>query len=856
MRAKFIKAMLATSMLSSALLVSAPVMAQTSDEASDGDGDIIVTGVRKRAEDVQTVPITITAYSAEDLAERNITSLQDLGNSTPGVAINSISGGNLQTIYFRGLGPANTTNDLNVEANVGVFIDGIYQVSRNTLDILSVLDIGQIDIAKGPQSALYGRSTFSGAVGISTGRPTRSLSGGVTATIGTDEDYRARGYLSGPISDTLGFRIAGGYSSFDGWATNAADTSDNLNGSQKYAFSGALEFRPSDNFRATLAGFVTHSESEPSAMGMMPLGRLNCGVGNTLFCGSLPVPTSVALSPGIPNTLAKNMQVSLELEARLDGVRITSTSGLTRGENRGFSDYDGTATGTTFGVCTLGSACLALVPFAGAPVPYSRLTQVNLLIATKERVRSYSQELRLQSDNDSPFQWILGGTYFHSRVPLLGSGIGASPSSPMAANERLVAVNQFATPAATGTGGYDFTANPFLVANSNANQVSSSYSASGTDNLGIFGSVSYELGQFRLTAEGRYNVERKRARTYSVSNPLSAPGVNREIVGTDTPAATTFPVVSAPFARTFNSFSPRITLDYRPAEDILFYASAAKGVRSGGFNTVNPVSATGILASEVAYEEETNWTYEVGIKSRLFDRALLLNASFFHVDWSNAQVSAFTNNPTAVNPARIVQNTGSLSVNGVEAQLEWTIADMFRLGGSVTYSDPKFDAGAYDGSTLTQCRIGGNVATATSATGCPPIIPVVAGNGTTQYVISLEGNRPARSVKISWNAFAAADVPINDSWNLSARVDVNHSGPAFANLINTASFGERTLTNARLALESEQYSVALWATNLFNESYAANSINQPRAGLPFSYSLNEIYLGEERRIGLTASVRF
>ena len=856
MRANIMKAMLATSMLTSALLVATPALAQSSDEASDGDGDIVVTGVRKRAEDVQSVPITITALSEEDLAERNITSLAALGNSVPGVAVNSIAGGNVQTIYFRGLGPANTTNDLNVEANVGVFIDGIYQTSRNTLDILSVLDIGQIDVAKGPQSALYGRSTFAGALGISTGRPSRTLTGGVTATLGTDEDYRLRGFVSGPLSDTLGFRIAGGYSSFDGFAENAADTSDNLNGSQKYAFSGALEFRPSDNFRATLSGFVTHSETELSAVAIIPLNLLNCGVGNTLYCGTLPAPGTVSVTPNLHDTVSKNMQISLELEARLDGVRITSVSGMTRSTNFGFSDYDGSAAGTTFGVCTLGSACLAFVPFAGAPVPYTRLTQVNLATGNRERVNSYSQEIRLQSDNDSPFQWILGGNYFRSRVPLLATGIGASPSSPLTANERLVAVTQFATPAATGTGGYDFTANPFLVADSAATQVFGSYSSSGTDNFGIFASASYELGQFRLTAEGRYNVERKRARTFSVSNPLSAPGVNQPIAGTTVPAAGVFPVVSAPFARTFSSFSPRITLDYRPMEDVLLYVSAAKGVRSGGFNTVNPVSATGILASEVAYEEETNWTYEAGIKSRLFDRALLFNAAFFHVDWSNAQVSGFTANPTAVNPSRIVQNTGSLSVNGVEVQAEWSIGDMFALGGSVTYSDPQFDAGAYDGSTTAQCRVGGNVSTATSAPGCPPIIPVVVGNGTTQYVISLEGNRPQRSVKLSWNAYVTADVPVNDNWNLSARVDVNHTGNAYANLINTAAFGERTLTNVRLALESEQYSVALWATNLFDKSYVANSINQPRAGFPFTYSLNEIYLGESRRIGLTASVRF
>lgn len=117
----------------------------------------------------------MTAFTAEDHADRNISNFADLGNSTPGVNITSIAGGTTQQIFLRGLAPANTTTDLNVEANVGTFIDGIYQTSRNTLDIISVRDVGQIEVARGPQSALLGRSTFAGALSIRTKAPARDL---------------------------------------------------------------------------------------------------------------------------------------------------------------------------------------------------------------------------------------------------------------------------------------------------------------------------------------------------------------------------------------------------------------------------------------------------------------------------------------------------------------------------------------------------------------------------------------------------------------------------------------------------------------------------------------------------------
>jgi iron complex outermembrane receptor protein len=567
----------------------------------------------------------------------------------------------------------------------------------------------------------------------------------------------------------------------------------------------------------------------------------------------LPASEVTDLTPNTPNILSKNRQGSLLLEAKFGGVKATSVTGVTASENIGYSDYDLTSAGVQMGVCQLGNAVNASCGSNFLPAPYTRLTRTNITISNRERVRTFSQELRLQSDNDSPFNWIVGGYYFNSRIPLTTTGLGAS-NGGISSTERFVQVNQLATPAATGTGLYDSTANIFTVVDGTATQVMSSYSDAATKTMSLFGAIGYDFGRVRVNAEGRYNVDDKRAQVFSVANATLQPFINPVVVGTTIPAAGTFPVAGTLFTRKFKSFAPRFTVDYKPSDDIMLYASAAKGVRSGGFNTANPVSATGILASEVPYKEETNWTYEGGVKSRLFDRALTLNLSVFHTDWKDAQVSAFTQNPTAVNPVRIVQNAGAIKATGVEAQADVKL-EVFGFGGSFIYSDPKFQAGSYEGSQIAQCRIG-TAAPFTSATGCPAIIAVTTANGGTQFVPSLQGLRPQRAVKTQWNLHATVDAPLSGDWLFSGRVDVNHTGAAFNNLLNTVSLGSRTLTNLRLAVENGRYTAALWATNLFDKNYVQNSINQPRAGFPTAISFPEIYMGEGRRLGLTLGAKF
>lgn len=828
---------------------AAPAMAANEVAASE---DIVITA-RKREEDIQRVPIAVTALTAADLTERNISNFNDLANNTPGIAITSMAGGTAQNIYIRGLAPANTANDLNVEANVGVFIDGIYQTSRNTLDMISVLDISQIEIAKGPQSALFGRSTFAGAVSITTAQPSDTLAISGAATVGNDKDFRLRAAISAPITDTLSVRLAGGWLTYDGFGKNAADPGDNLNGTEKWAVTGAVLWEPTDELTLKLAGFISHSKSEMSAVTLTPLSDYNCGTTNvatgigTLYCGSLPVNRTSDVTPNMPETTAENKQVSLDLTWSRDGIAFTSVTGFTASDNSTFNDYDGTSKGVLFGVCSLGVACLP----AG---PYNRLTNVNLQSISLEMVRTFSQEFRLQSDGNSPFSWIVGGSYFNSRIPLAAGGIGVDRTG-LGVNDRLVQVSQVTTPPATGVGAYEFTGNPFLTNDWLTRGLSSSYSSSFTRTFSIFGAVGYDFGSVRVNAEGRYNSDQKQAQVFSVLNPMSQPGINQYIKPGEVPDAGVFPVVGPKFRDTFTHFAPRFTVDWQAADNVFLYASAAKGVRSGGFNTANPVGPTGILASEVAYDEESNWTYELGFKSNLLDNRWMINASVFHVDWSNAQVSGFTQNPTTVNPVRIVRNAGDIKANGVELQTEFQVADFLSIGGSLVYSDPKFQEGAYEGSQIVQCVIGSGAA-ATSAPGCPPLILITNANGATIAVPSLEGLRPQRAVKLQWNLHAALEIPINQEWKADARVDVSHTGDSYTNLINTSSMGERTLTNLRIGFSNDRFGIAAWVNNLFDETYVSNSINQPRAGMPFAFSIGENYLGETRRFGLTATFKY
>lgn len=230
------------------LALAAPAAAQVPDEKASVIDDIVVTA-RKREESLQTVPLAITAVTEETIREAGIDSVEDVARMTPGFTFTPLFGGAGSTPVIRG---QSTTIG---EPNVGFFVDGVYQSSRAVMDAMLGGDVARIEVAKGPQSALYGRNTFGGAVNYITKAPTNDPSGSMEATAGDHDLLQFRGSISMPlVEDRLFSRMGLSFQSRDGYWTNGL-TGASLDDYASLVITGGLEFRPADNlsFRLRLA---------------------------------------------------------------------------------------------------------------------------------------------------------------------------------------------------------------------------------------------------------------------------------------------------------------------------------------------------------------------------------------------------------------------------------------------------------------------------------------------------------------------------------------------------------------------------------------------------------------------------
>ncbi|MFK8054052.1 MAG: TonB-dependent receptor, partial [Woeseiaceae bacterium] len=198
-----------------ALLVPA-VMAQETTGSGAALDEIVVTA-RKREEGLQSIPLSVSALSAETIERANVESLEDIAALTAGLTFQSFNGGGLGSPTIRGLAQ---TDVASVDNNVGVFVDGVFINNKANLS-LNLQDIERVEVVKGPQSALYGNNTFGGAINYVTKRPTSEPSGRVNVDVGTDGLYEVGGSFSGSLIDNvLSARISATTSSFDGTIDN------------------------------------------------------------------------------------------------------------------------------------------------------------------------------------------------------------------------------------------------------------------------------------------------------------------------------------------------------------------------------------------------------------------------------------------------------------------------------------------------------------------------------------------------------------------------------------------------------------------------------------------------------------
>lgn len=608
---RLIKLTLAASALTLALPSS--VWAQAA-----GASDAIVVTARRTSENLQDVPIAVTALSGAQLEQRNVATLDEIAKFAPNIRFDgaaALSGGNYNaTVFIRGVGQ----NDFAIfsDPGVGIYVDDVYY-ARSIGGVLDSIDIANVQILRGPQGTLFGRNTIGGAVLINTGAPELDVfEGRLEAVAGSFERADVKGYVNIPITEGVAaLRIAAASINREGYVRRLFD-----GGTQgdRNADSARIRFllTPNEALSFDLGADYTKARETAAPNDLLAVGNAP-GITGIPFLNNYNLfvaPSRGVVAPNGAPTLNPSFMTADPYSTWASGANINDLDswGL-----RSLISYD-------FGAATLKSitAYRELKAFFhrdGDNTPFFFRETEN-----DEEQDQFSQEIQLAGAAlGEQVKYVVGAYYFREN----GSDIGAAfladgLAPPLAPPPFSPAANLF-----------NFTKN-------------TSYAAYGELDWNFTDSLSVTLG-------GRYSEDEKEFRI-------------RDVRRRDN-----FEYVNLIVSDSWSAFTPRVGLNYQVTEDALLYASYARGYKQGGFNGRPLVSA----AEVTAYAPETISTYEIGAKTQWFDRAVTLNVAAFYSDYEDIQLTV---NDT---PSNFVANAAQGTVEGAEAEVvvaptSWFSADL------------------------------------------------------------------------------------------------------------------------------------------------------------------------------------
>lgn len=635
-------------------LIAMPALAQPVQQE-----ETVVVTARKREETIQKTPLAITAFTADSIKSQKVETLADVAKLTPGLNFTPLFGIQNQLPIIRGA--SQTFGAL----NVGVFLDGVYLSGKSSVD-LELNDLQRIEVVKGPQSALYGRNTFSGAINYVTKAPSKEFSGNAELTAGTNGLAKGVFSISGPLGDVFSYRIGAFAKSFDGYYTSAID-GGKVDFSESIGGTVVLYAKPADNFRAVFRVTASKDDSGQPPSSVIrtnsdlatPPGGSASQQRNLLYRGALPtLPENgifvntirrVGSEVGEYGNRADSVRASLDLRYDLEGMRISSLSSYSHRNNEFTLDGDNT-------ICDRAGGCPNFgFPFAAAiPLGTTRFATSS----ADEAAIDVSQELRLESLNDGPLKWLLGVFYYKNDSKSIGRSLSFGTTG----------VN-------TGVAGtYSFP---------KATVAAESWSG--------FGSIGYDFSdKFSVTAEVRYEKEDQLFNRTPTSAAPFADGTGL-IVNACKPGVTPAPTdASRCVFRLENEFefvTPRVTANYEITPDAMVFATVGKGTKVGGFN-----DATNITFDQRQYKEEESLNYELGVKTNWLNNTVKLNGSIYYTDWSNQQAAC--QNPATSGGTSTSRtytcNVGASEIFGAELDFAAVITNKFSIAANYSYTDATY----------------------------------------------------------------------------------------------------------------------------------------------------------------------
>lgn len=619
---------LTTSLIAaSSVLASAPAVAQQENGLETGNA--IVVTAKNRQESLQDVPLAITALTSQDLESAQIRDARDLQKITPNLSLFAGSGRNDPSAYsLRGLAP--NTSDERYQG-ISIFIDGV--ALSGQLASLDLENLQRVEVIKGPQSATFGRATYSGAINYVTADPSgESVTGFVKArgsltNNAPEASYYFGGTITAPIiKDALWFSVSGSLMQNGAYATSVDDRSP-IGRERTQVVSGTLFFKPDDSFSIKLRGMYQHDrDSSPAQVAEHPREWLQAGVpvapfarGNGSFFPSY-------LPSGDLDTIGTQGATGYGRDRTFASAVVTKR----------FGEYELSYRGGYFKESRW--ANVATVPRAVQPgqdpvfgdlVADGTVTIRRSVLGTfpsTETFENTSHQLMLLSPGDKPFRWRAGLYYFweNDLSAFTGYGTAANPKG-MTRNDNLT-------------------------------------------NMAVLGGFDWDFTDaLTLSGEGRYAREK-------VSSPAC-------------PTCAFYPT-SADYNNISKDFSPRITLSYKITRENMIYALFSKGVKSARFSFVN----VGGNYVGLAADPEKLFNYEIGSKNAFLDGRLTVNLAAFYDEVKDQQLVSTqerTVNGNTVNIAT-VGNVGASKILGFEGEASLKVTPRLTLRGSVGYAHQEF----------------------------------------------------------------------------------------------------------------------------------------------------------------------
>lgn len=807
--------------------LTVPAMLQA-DEATNPNKRVlqmeeVVVSVRKRSDNIQDIPISVQAFSAEDMQRQGLNELSDVANLSPSVTFDQGADPTAVRIGIRGLLPSRGRQ------NVAILMDGI-DVGTEALGaagggmILNsrLADIERIEVVKGPQSALFGRSAFAGAIQYVTKDPSDELETTFSTDVGNKGRYSASVGVSGPlIDDVLGARLNATYWNKDGFYKDAATGSD-LGGSEGKGVALSLKWTPTESTSFKFRTEYTTADYDQQADVLLRsnTGKLNItndpllmaieaeepSILSTssvaLFRGDIPDGDDIGrpqLSPNphtgkvFPGSERDIFRASLISAWDVGVGTITSYTSYTDVDGSTLQDSDGDAD---------------LVD----GIDVSRRGSVLDFDSTIEQ---FSQELRFSSSFDGPVQVTFGGLYWTEDAKRLSRTVGANCGSVTSATDVCNLLDL--------SGGREESSAELV----RQSTVYMEPTLRDIEHWSAYGLVEWELTeQFKLSFETRYNREEEEvvapncdlelvaALKGSVSGPCEDPlsastssmfGPSTIVHGLQNAA-----MYGVPYKVKTKSdwWTPRFTAEWKPQDHTLYYFSMAKGVKPAGTTTLLSGSwfdadFDGTL-DERSYEAEKMWAYELGMK-KTWGGSLLTNVAVFFQDYTDKQVTTSMVSPSG-NVVPVIENAGKAEVWGLELEAMWQATDNLSLGLGYTYLDTEYTD--YRELTDSASRI-------VRAGNCTV---VMLPDGSYTCEVDLTGNELEKAPKHAAIGRLIYEQPVSSlDATVSFEMDVIYQGERYVSQENYHTLGDYTMANFRFGVAKDNWRAVFYVDNAFDD---------------------------------------